>query len=542
MKIENVISNRLVVLVFAAILIILSFVIKPTTSNAASSMQSNVTGNVYSNSLIQAPYIQGTITDANGAPIPNIKIEAFTYFFAATIETLGTATTDQNGHFVLNKSYNDREGFLGLRFTINGYFIIKSVSDDQDTFNFQFPKELSVETGKITLDNGVPVPGIPVYYDVRLSTAAYYTICTATTDESGNYSIPYVDSDYGWMKDVTTDPTHDIQNVNTLTIKAPPDTLYGYIVGIPYSDVTLEIEGVGSTKPLENGGFAIFNVNDNVNELKISSTKFSRPLLIDVNVDDKQYINVFSYDKPPVVEAHIDRLPDENGWYNHDGFVSFTATDDDFAPLQYISGPQGPYSEGVNQVISGYADDTIGNRGEASITVNFDKTPPITTIAQGVPNFSNTNIAVNLVASDNVSGVTETEYQVNGEAWNKYNRTITFSKEGINTINYRSTDKAGNVEAIQTATFTIDKTAPVTLYHLDPLYDKTAQGKTGSGIKSIQYRFNGGAWIRYTSPLIILAGETHTVEYFSTDNAGNTESPINKMDFDKGIFTGAGKY
>jgi hypothetical protein len=57
MKIENVISNRLVVLVFAVILIMLSFVIKPTTSNAASSMQSNVTGNVYSNSLSQAPYI-----------------------------------------------------------------------------------------------------------------------------------------------------------------------------------------------------------------------------------------------------------------------------------------------------------------------------------------------------------------------------------------------------------------------------------------------------------------------------------------------------
>jgi hypothetical protein len=212
----------------------------------------------------------------------------------------------------------------------------------------------------------------------------------------------------------------------------------------------------------------------------------------------------------------------------------------------------------VNQVISGYADDTIGNRGEASITVNFDKTPPITTMAQGVPNFSNTNIAVKLVASDNASGVTETVYQVNGGGWNKYNGTITFSKEGINTINYRSTDKAGNMEAIKTATFTIDKIAPVTLYHLDPLYDKTAQGKqyikgfivtlragdniTGSGIKSIQYRFNGGAWISYTSPLIILAGETHTVEYFSTDNAGNTESPINKMDFDKGIFTGAGKY
>jgi hypothetical protein len=104
----------------------------------------------------------------------------------------------------------------------------------------------------------------------------------------------------------------------------------------------------------------------------------------------------------------------------------------------------------------------------------------------------------------------------------------------------------------------IDTIAPVTKYHFDPIYGQTSSGRqyikgymttlratdnvSGSGVKNVQYRINGGTWITYTAPFTFYAGITHTVEYFSTDNAGNVENPINLMDFDKGKFTGAGKF
>jgi hypothetical protein len=104
----------------------------------------------------------------------------------------------------------------------------------------------------------------------------------------------------------------------------------------------------------------------------------------------------------------------------------------------------------------------------------------------------------------------------------------------------------------------LDKTASVTKYHFDPIYAYDKSGRqyisgytttlratdnaSGSGVGGIQYRINGGAWIPYNSPFSLYAGVTHTVEYYSTDIAGNVESPVNKMDFDNGTFTGAGKF
>ncbi|MEW4429834.1 carboxypeptidase-like regulatory domain-containing protein [Paenibacillus pabuli] len=102
----------------------------------------------------------------------------------------------------------------------------------------------------------------------------------------------------------------------------------------------------------------------------------------------------------------------------------------------------------------------------------------------------------------------------------------------------------------------LDKTPPVTKYSLVPLTEMS-NGKqyingfnfrlraedevNGSGLKIIQYRINGGPWITFTEPIKIYAPDVKTVEYFSTDVAGNQEK-INRMDFVNGKFEGAGAY
>ncbi|MBD2843805.1 hypothetical protein IDH44_01260 [Paenibacillus sp. IB182496] len=45
-----------------------------------------------------------------------------------------------------------------------------------------------------------------------------------------------------------------------------------------------------------------------------------------------------------------------------------------------------------------------------------------------------------------------------------------------------------------------------------------------SGVADTVYRLGGGAWSSYNAPLIIDADGSHTVEYYSTDVAGNAES------------------
>jgi len=102
----------------------------------------------------------------------------------------------------------------------------------------------------------------------------------------------------------------------------------------------------------------------------------------------------------------------------------------------------------------------------------------------------------------------------------------------------------------------VDKTPPVTKYNLVPLTEvsngkqyingfnfklKATDEVNGSGLKMTQYRINGGEWITFTVPIKIYAPDVKTVEYFSTDVAGNQEK-INKMDFVNGKFEGAGSY
>ena len=103
----------------------------------------------------------------------------------------------------------------------------------------------------------------------------------------------------------------------------------------------------------------------------------------------------------------------------------------------------------------------------------------------------------------------------------------------------------------------LDKLAPVTLYHFDPIFARNKAGQqyisgftatlratdpeAGSGVKTTLYRINGGAWTLYSGSFTVTAGTTKTVEYYSTDHAGNMEG-LNKMDLIKGLFTGAGSF
>ena len=108
--------------------------------------------------------------------------------------------------------------------------------------------------------------------------------------------------------------------------------------------------------------------------------------------------------------------------------------------------------------------DAAGN-GRCSVTphdVVIDNTRPVTT-DNAPAGAQNHDVTVNLVATDNLSGVGSTEYSLDGGSNWTTGTSVTIlasNGDGPTTITYRSHDLAGNVEVAKSTTVTIDTTAP----------------------------------------------------------------------------------
>jgi hypothetical protein len=115
-----------------------------------------------------------------------------------------------------------------------------------------------------------------------------------------------------------------------------------------------------------------------------------------------------------------------------------------------------------------------------------ETTAPVTTaeLNPAAPNGANgwyvSNATVRLDAADECSGVAATEYSTDGGAtWTPYPADgFQISNEGVTTVLYRSTDRAGNVEAARTLTVKLDKSAPTLTLSADPSEIWPPDGRT----------------------------------------------------------------
>ncbi|WP_373232934.1 OmpL47-type beta-barrel domain-containing protein [Cohnella sp.] len=125
-------------------------------------------------------------------------------------------------------------------------------------------------------------------------------------------------------------------------------------------------------------------------------------------------------------------------------------------------------NEGVNKV-SFYSVDQAGNKETAqTIEVKIDRTAPIT--VSNVPlTWTKEDVAVQLTATDTLSGTAKTFYSINGS---EYTEGISFnvSAEGIHKVSFYSIDSAGNIENVSAVEVKIDKTAPVITMNLNEEY------------------------------------------------------------------------
>jgi C1A family cysteine protease len=165
-----------------------------------------------------------------------------------------------------------------------------------------------------------------------------------------------------------------------------------------------------------------------------------------------------------------------------------------------------------------------------------DTTAPVTT-ASGVPaGWSKTNsVTVTLAATDGGWGVLYTDARVDGAPYRQGTQVVV-QGAGTHTVNYCSIDKAGNLEAVKAATVRIDLAAPATMAAglqatntagwsgSAQTVTLTASDGSGSGVATTEYQIDGGAATTYSVPFAVSGAGSHTVTYWSTDNAGWVES------------------
>ncbi|MBN1824340.1 MAG: amidase domain-containing protein [Endomicrobiales bacterium] len=187
------------------------------------------------------------------------------------------------------------------------------------------------------------------------------------------------------------------------------------------------------------------------------------------------------------------------------------------------------------------AHDWSGNISSATsgaFEVQFDTTPPLTTIAVS-------GQLVALTAVDDISGVEKTLYRVDMGNWMQYTATVTVPVSTLD-MDYYSVDLAGNEEQVRNYHFSINAdTVPptcqlkVTGYRVQvngmtylndhSVFTITAVDLAGavpaSGVKLIQYRVDGGSWQPYAEPFHLNPADgAHTLYYRAEDNAGNVSA------------------
>jgi DNA/RNA endonuclease YhcR with UshA esterase domain len=250
----------------------------------------------------------------------------------------------------------------------------------------------------------------------------------------------------------------------------------------------------------------------------------------------------------PTTQASVSGTPNDNGWYNQDVMVTLTATDDKsgVATTEYsvTDGTWQPYNGPIT--ISGesttalkfHSIDKSGNVEAAqTLTINLDKTAPITTASPAAqPNANgwyNQDVTIALNGVDSNSGVASTEYKLNNGDWTAYTGTVTVSAEGSSDVQYRSTDKAGNVETAGSLSVLLDKTAPTatltqsgTSVHnvnIDGTVSfNVAATDNGSGVASQELLLDGKVIENGASISALSLGlGAHTIDLKVTDKAGN---------------------
>ena len=238
------------------------------------------------------------------------------------------------------------------------------------------------------------------------------------------------------------------------------------------------------------------------------------------------------------------------GWYNEAVTVIITATDElagiEDTAYKLDDGDWQPCAAPAIITTGGWhnlqiqATDRAENENEAAVSFGVDAIPPVTahhlsgTLASD--GWYATLVTVTLVMSDVGSTVTQTLYRLNGETeWHPYSEAFVVEQEGVNALEYYSTDYAGNEESVKFAAFKIDLT-PATAFaaiegnpgsnnwYVSPITITLTAVDEQAGVERIEYDWRNSGWLTCTAPLTANDEGVHSLAYRAVDETGHVEA------------------
>lgn len=172
-----------------------------------------------------------------------------------------------------------------------------------------------------------------------------------------------------------------------------------------------------------------------------------------------------------------------------------------------------------------------------------DVQAPVTTVqasgATGQGSYNGGSVSLTFAAADESggSGVQSIEYRMNQGDWKTVSASVQVSAEGMNRIDYRATDLAGNQEQLRTIYVGIDRSGPAIHMSGELTVDITGELKldvqtsdSASGVASTVVRLDGEIVSSpITADLFKLGYGEHSIAVRATDRAGNVSDSAYKL-------------
>lgn len=244
--------------------------------------------------------------------------------------------------------------------------------------------------------------------------------------------------------------------------------------------------------------------------------------------------------EPPLTTIELSGDEGEEGWYLSSVEATLSA-DDGVGTVNHTyyrvdGGSWTEYSDtftvtgdGVHTV-EFYSDDVAGNEEPVhTVYVMIDTESPETVAAvegtEGLDEWIVSEATIVFDREDNASGVSVTMYRLNDGDWmERSGATLDVDVAGSHTLEYYSIDVAGNEEDIKTIEFKVDAIPPVTTAYVDGSTVTLNVSDDASGASATWYRVDDGDWTAYEGPFKVKGSGNHTVQFYSTDAAGNNET------------------
>lgn len=155
----------------------------------------------------------------------------------------------------------------------------------------------------------------------------------------------------------------------------------------------------------------------------------------------------------------------------------------------------------------------------------------------GNQRFYGKNLSIQLRTKDEMSGIQNLYYSLNGESYTNYSNKLIPEEEGNYTLQYYAVDNVGNVETPKEVKFTLDFKAPNTFHNVVGIAENNVISTSTkiyltfsdsiSGVKQTYYRFDNENAKLYNpnTPISFtyLSDGEHTIHYYSIDQVANKE-------------------